>query len=523
MPIKKTPQQRLVPPPPPVTPSFLAMQPPIAGAGLMMTEQPAFMPAQGMQMPRLDFGRPQVNIPALPVDELSALNKPVDMTGLRDLRNKQVGILDNATQAANSPQPFMPDLVQQDPITGRLMAAQQADAFHQFMSDNIKQSLLNEMASGPSRFDQGFNTGQQIAANIVTPLIGLFGGGGTAAGANVATQELKAEVLRREQMQKQQKREQNQTLINLTQLYDGLDPNSAKNISSLISKQIEINQARNNQRRQLQQDVAKATADLADTEGKLIQGERSDRDRKMKTILDMDSHDMRAAELQAQLGNQNASDSKATYDILEKAAQNGADNKLKQEKQALDVKEFDLKQANSRNEVLAKLGNTIRQMTAAATTTSGGALKNPGYAQAIASNPALAKVFAQQMKAAGLEGLKPEDVFSAFSGESAPQAPESPDLFAGLGGAMNQAGAAVANVGKSIFGGAEPKQQTVEFAKVIKAPNAYLDLQPEQIQMVKSRDAAIVPLITQRLKSLGHNPTPKDVTEILNKLSGGRK
>ena len=431
-----------VPPPPPqIFPTVQVPQPAMFG--------------QGGMMPQYDLGRTPVQLPPFPQADLDSV-KSADLGPMKStLAQQQDVYAQRQKDEQDVAQQFMPNVLTTD-ASGNFQSTIPQSANDQFMSDQIKGQLMKELAGGNSamsRFQDGASVGQMIGANLLAPMLGVFSKApGAAMGANQATQQLQMLAQQAQQQQQQHKQQHNQNIINLSQAFQNMDPNSSKRIGDLIGKQVEINKAQWERQRQAQQATQAAQHDVQQSQAAIAQQENTQAERQTKVILEKLGYGEKQANLDLQNNNGRVQDTK---DLL--SIQKGVDTtnaQLQQQANQLNETAGQNRINNSNTEdasqekALKDLQSTVRLISNAATDTAGGAAKRPGYAQIMAQNPILAATFAKQLSAAGINNLHPEDVFNTLiQHEQQGQQQQGGDLLGGIpsavGGAIGKAGEAI--------------------------------------------------------------------------------
>ena len=221
----------LIPPPPPVVPQL--------SQGLA---PPSFMP---MQAPRYDS--PDPVLMATPPQQQTQTQQLKPMTlppefakTLLDSLSAQDAIVKKANSDVTNFQPM------------ELPNAPELSPFEQQLNEGLQQrmqDLITGKESVGQRFGRGFDVGQKLAANILVPLMGTFSGdAGSAMGLAEATRMLKQQSVENDRQRAAERSANNSSLLNLANLWQNLDPKSAKNLSTLASQRLRVAKENNDTR-----------------------------------------------------------------------------------------------------------------------------------------------------------------------------------------------------------------------------------------------------------------------------------
>lgn len=251
----------LIPPPPPME---MAMAP--GQSGMMLGGQNMPVVAQALAnpqgaMPTQPF-MPPVQLPDFPTADTSApILDPAEYQNLQDRAGEQKSMSDQALERYKQ-------LQQEDPE----VPSMHQSPFEQSMSHGLQEQITKLMAGsgkeGPlSRFGKGFEAGQQIAGNLIVPLMGAMSHtAGGAMGAAMASQQLRQSVSQQRAQRRAEEDAHNSMLAHLSSIYESMDPQSAKNLFALASAKMKANQAHKTELNQAFTDVLHASKDAQDAQ-----------------------------------------------------------------------------------------------------------------------------------------------------------------------------------------------------------------------------------------------------------------
>ena len=138
----------------------------------------------------------------------------------------------------------------------------------QAMQARLADAFSNK-SSAMDRFNAGRNFGQKLAGDIIVPLMGTFSrNAGTAAGAAEATQQIQEQIATNDAQERQDRAARNQTLANLSQVWENMSPSSTKNALALAHLRLENATKQAAEKRQAALDaLGGATASFNATKG----------------------------------------------------------------------------------------------------------------------------------------------------------------------------------------------------------------------------------------------------------------
>lgn len=405
---------------------------------------PAFAPQGNLQpqQPQAD-SRPFVpaNLPPMPAapQRSDYQASPDVMQSYKDLIETLRTQNNSALADANSTQGYLPDLLKAGD-NGGMVPTTPANPFEQKLGEATKAAIIQNLArkEGPgSRFHSGFTMGQQLAANVALPLLGLFGGGpGTAFGAMQTAQNLEAQVAQERSAQRAEKNARNQTLMSLANLYENISPESSKNVRDLLGHQIQIASANKALKTQRQNTAHQTTQALGTAQKELL-------------TLDANANkEFSGAQHQYQdlLNKRTGVDEGIQRDLFNAGTKNtelgNQEHRLKNEdlKIAQGDKRISAMEAKNSNsdaiaqdkvkmEALQQLERTFRLNKEAMDVTGAGGQKKYGtYGDFLKQNPAMRQIVAGQMKAAGITA-SPDEVMKAFLGDGEAPKPGGGNWF----------------------------------------------------------------------------------------------
>lgn len=214
-------QTGFVPPPPPVVPNMLA-QGLIAPQGYqsMMPQIDSPTPAPApMQAPATTPLQPMGMPPGFADALLGSMNGDADiLKSARDDYNNFQGMA-------------LPEAPERSPFENMV-----GEAMKQKMTD-----LITGKESPGQRFGRGYDAGQKIAGNILVPLMGMLSkDAGTAIGTAQATQQLKQQSMEADRQRAAERHANNSSLLQMAELWQNLDKDSAKNLLSLASQRLKV-------------------------------------------------------------------------------------------------------------------------------------------------------------------------------------------------------------------------------------------------------------------------------------------
>lgn len=489
----------LVPPPPPYTPSIYEE-----------AYQPSIIPTSGA---RQDFGYNMVNVPTVD-PQMSDYLKPDQgaLSGLQNAIGTQRSALSDAQDRLNNTM-FMsvPSEISTDRFT--------KETFLPSLQASIADHLTRRNSAG-SRFGRGFDIGQNIAANTLVPLVGLFGGAGNAIGAYEATRALRQNVAQNQMRRAQEESTLNQAMTNLASLYENISPQSAKNIDLLLRRQIDTSKLNSDMQQSAQKDILSLSKDIANSEDKLAQLQQTQKrdyaEARHKSIFDQ----LQAGQLQQSLNNFASQDANRQANTLLRGQE------LTQRNQQFDQQQT-LRQQEVREKALVNLERFLRLNATNAMAQSGSDYKFKGFADYFAKNPATRRIYQQYAEAAGLGDLNPDVVFKAFSTQEPGQEQDSGNLldaFLSMGAkAVDQGSKNIVDRGwKNILGFApgSSNAQKLDFENVAKSPFQYISVGKREQQLLKAGDLpSLASSVRTRLTQLlGTNPSSQQIADVLNQM-----
>lgn len=481
----------LIPPPPPMSPgvqlaSLLSPQavaisqlPSMAApGGFMQGPAQAQMQPQGMpqQAPQ---GMPQQQQPQMP----SMLNTaqlmrtmapdPAMVQGLQNTLGSQQTL---ANQAQDRLKDISKDFL---PVP-----TQHQTKFESFLQDNLQKQIMQAFTQKQSKgdkFSRGYDMGQRIASDLVIPLFGLHSHKlGAAAGANEAAQAIKGNLANSEQGRRQTEAARNNLMLNLAQAYESMDPNSSKNLSALLGKQIEAQNANRQKANDARKDAGDTLENVAKTQEKLA-GLNSPKDM-VNALLQQEGHGIQAAGLGlrkdefAQKQSNDAQNQTRANSELAVQQQNAktAEGNLNVAKNSLGLRQKELQQKidntsneDKRKDFTQQLASTkelerfvrLNAIDAMAPMAGGnGGAKYAGYADFLEKNPVQKRIFQKLADGAGMKGLDPDSVFKALRAQNEVEAnggkpwysPAVDLLTGGLNGLSGQSSASDSPAPKAI-------------------------------------------------------------------------
>ena len=494
--------QQLVPPPPAVPvqssyPDFL-QGPQIAQA---MTTQPP--PATMPQPMTLQFGAPTRPVSPETQQLLGQRAKQVD-AARQALTEMQGGVIPNVEAPKTTP--FEAQMEQ-------AMQARLADA-------------LSNKSSAMDRFNTGRNFGQKLAGDIIVPLMGTFSrNAGSAAGAAEATQQIQQQIATNDAQERQDRAARNQTLANLSQVWENMSPSSTKNALALAHLRLENATKQAAEKRQAALDaLAGATASFNATKGiaeeetkgysaenkaNIDAGKLADETTKTantgKANDQKDERGNRALDIKDKAVDANIQTQNDRTGIMGQNAntnEKNAETKRDQGQQKINIDKHAKEQAEAGKAVrtLSTLTNDI-----GAIDPKTGKLKHPTLLEDTLNNPAVLDEMDKQMGTPGaarkaLEGLKAQRD-AATTAAAQPQ--QGNDVFSQIG---------------SMIGGLMPGNRSAS------APTAKKDALPVlQKETPKEDNSTRIGSAIEALHAkLGHIPSAAEIKEELNKGKKGK-
>lgn len=493
----------LVPPPPPYIPQF-TMPMPQQGA---FQQQPPMTLAPPVQ-PKLD---PTGGVPLPQAPNTQAmLSGPseADLSTLRGYSNAQNRFAQmRMQQYGDNPNPF--------PTVGQMPQSDFDQVMQQRLQGQIMQSLDSQNSPG-DRFGKGFDAGQQLAASVVIPAIGSFGSGNDAIGTLAASQMMQDNLKGRQAQRSANKQALNNSLINLSSLYENVSPQSAKNIAALMKMNMERQKMNLDYQNKVGDDVMSALKGSGDATARLMEIQSKAGEQKATAAGHDFNNNLSVAKEQ---NSQNNSEFGQRKDML--GAQNDATKiGMAQDAAALEQQKFDESkrqfgekqglaqnqfQANSTNQLLTRLA---QPMALDAAVGNFGGKTHPGILQNYANNPALSQAFQSLGNAAGIQG-------SPLPAPTPAGAPQAPPASGGLMDWLMPPGQQQGQQG----------QPPVKIEQVVANPAQFIQFDQKQNQMLANASknpaqaaAVLAPAIRAQLAQRGMNPTESHIAQILNSL-----
>jgi hypothetical protein len=358
--------------------------------------------------------------------------------------------------------------------------------FEQGLQQSLQKQITDTLAQRQSfgdRFGRGFDQGQKVAANVLVPLVGLFGGAGGAAGALQATQSLNQNVRDSQQLRMSHEQALNSALVNLSSLYESLDPKSAKNAAALMKFNLERLKMVNDMRQQAFSNAQNAIGGFSNQLGKLSEIQRNAANDKATAQRGDFSNQLGAATLQANLGERSFNNRAK----LEELAQ--GDKRIKQSEDQLafeKLKDTRLAEQFKREQTLrekaaesAAANQYLTQyrlpMVMSLMTNTFGGPKVPGLQEAYNNDPGALAAINKLRGLAGIPGEAPKTFFPQQQAPAAP--PTQPGLMDWLRGSTPA-----------------PKPPA---EAIMKDPSKYIQINPEQVAAAKANPMVLLPLIRE--------------------------
>jgi len=231
------------PPPPPMAPSFAngpgAMPPQAMPPGMMQPQADNTPPAQQINLPG-QFQAPQQSPSAVPQQYFQNL-----LQSAQDQQTMAKSLEDHYQNFQPAP---LPEAPQQSPFEQHLDQAMQARMM----------KLLSGGESRGERFSKGWDVGQKIAANLIVPLMGMHGSAGNAIGTAQALGQLKQQAAEGERSRAAEASARNSTIMQMAQMWEGMSPQSSKNLLALASARLKADQTNRENQHQSLKDAIEA-------------------------------------------------------------------------------------------------------------------------------------------------------------------------------------------------------------------------------------------------------------------------
>lgn len=405
----------LVPPPPPVTP-LLAQVPQLAQS--LVTPQP-FSPSPVAATPTAPAS-PQM----LSLDQLMPYLQPnpADVQALQGTRDQLAAQAKAATDnVANLDSQFLP-------MPSRVANTQ----FEDFLQKTTQAQIMKELSGGNSamdRFDKGQQIGQRIAASLVIPLMGALGKApGTAAGANAAVQDINNQLSNQKAIDAQERAHRNNAVMNLSQLYEKLSPDSAANVTKLLSQQIETRKYNDALRKEAMANQEKALTNLASVQKDLMNSSNSAGQHLVNAALGLQGQGIQLAGQQQSERHfqQSEKDKDRNYQLQQQSADLQQSNFQQRQAELQYKKDHDLtedgrKAAAQQLTASTALEHSIRlNMQDALGTKADGSPKYAGYADYLKQNPAVGHITERLAAQAGIPKSEVSNMFDNIVKSGAP-------------------------------------------------------------------------------------------------------
>lgn len=446
--------QGLVPPPPPIPmPVFTPQEPQMDPA------------AAAPQAPQQAPGRPI--LPSLSRQDLaSVLNYKPDAS-LQEAVDQSRSRMNEAQTAYDS---------RANELTSAMANYQtaQQSPFEQYLQNALQQKLVNTLGAENTfgaRFNRGFDVGQKLAANIIGPAIGLLSKGGGAVGALQASTAMKADVAQSERSRAAESNALNQSLMNLSALYENLDPKSAKNAAANFKTQIELAKAKMEMQGKAADDLRQATQAFGTAAHNKNSSDVQAAQARAQTLLGLYGHDIsnantqeRQFEFDKELPIKQADEVRKNKALENDTASLGirkSELQLHQD-QAAEKNKTDASNANRADtkvqmdalDALRKIGESARTKMSAVGA-DGVTPRYRNYGEMLKQDKVLQASIQKYKKLAGLDGFSDEE---ALGMASQPQSNEEQgdgglDFLSPIGNAI---GGVARHAGQMIFGSQEP-------------------------------------------------------------------
>lgn len=405
--------------------------------------------------------------PQMPIGDLMRLVAP-NPADVQALQNTSQQMQDQSTAAqdrlSNINSEFMP------------IPQQHQSQFQNFITDNLQKQLTSELAKSqaPSRsdkFNRGWDMGQKLAANLVIPLMGLHAKGlGSAAGANAAMESLKGQVAQSEQNRKAQEHAHNNTVMNLAQMYEKMDPNSAANIADLLGRQVQAMNYNKTVKQEAQKNSMDALDKVAGVQEKLA-GINSTGNKETANVIQRNQEQnigvaglgLRGQEFQQKSGKdaEELGNQKSLLG-LKREELKVSQGSLAARQGEIQSKMADSKTDNERADLKLQLEATqqlerymrINATNAMAPGVGGAGKKFANYSEFLEKNPAEKQMFNTLAKAAGMKNVDPDKVFSALRAQNAVEA--QPDWWKQILQTVAPVAQEAGNMQKSLLGISPP-------------------------------------------------------------------
>lgn len=480
----------LIPPPPAVS---LAALPP--GMPNLMSPQmtemiPQYDTRAPLQFPGTGASLPQINLPEVPntAGLLSPGFSETEMSGINALRGSFGSELEAAKRRRDSA----------GDVGSGLSLNPEPDAFTTAVSDKLRQGILNTFAQGDSygdRFTRGFETGQSLAANILVPAFGAFGGAGNAAGMLQSTDMMNKQVATSKAQRAQERNQMNQSLLNLSSLYEKMDPKSTANVIARVKNQLELMKLQQQVGQQGTDDIVKLLGAQSNLEQDLLKTGGSRKQAYAKAVGEDFGNNMASAGLELQLKKEanDSMQSDRNY-MLAKENTGVQKDRLKLEgdsaawNQKFKDKQFQQDQDKMKLGAATSLLSTQRILSQLAGKSVIG--DYPNLMQDFASNPLAGKLL---NKIGGVAGV--ENAVGLFTPPTAAAAAKPADQWGDFMGGVGRALQQVSGQ-KPLNGAAIGKLQG-----------------PEKDQAL---DATIPQIRERLLQETGKVPTAEQILEVLN-------
>lgn len=454
-----TKQKRFVPPPPPTMP----MQMGSFNPGMMQQmggmfgggqQQGAPLPGPGMmapQAPQVDQGQ-SPGVPVVPVQEQQV---PFDvLQNMADNLRERQGDITNRKQALDTFQPTAaPQVPQLSPIEQQL---------NERMKSQMMELLSGKESAG-ERWDKGFARGQTIGSAVLGPLIGSMMHGVDGKTLASTGNDIQQQAQQQLAHTSAQNNARNQMLMQMSQLYENMDPRSAKNMMNLLKMQA-TNVAQDRIKKEaLTNDYYKSVKEYGDglkDLGQLTRGMDKDKvssllaglnyldkSKNTESLIKTREGQLKVSEGGLQLGKDKFEDKKKEQIIHNKRADAFLGNAQNQTKLGQDrftyTKQQDQTKATVRtglektkagSELVKFMDGVLKDSTAQ---NALGGLKNPDLIEKLKTNAPMKAQIQDMMKAAGRTESVEDFLNSMGPPPQAPAAGGAPGLNLGaLNGAL---------------------------------------------------------------------------------------
>lgn len=404
---RKKKELALVPPPPPYQPaipagSFAAPSPVQIGQALSAPVLPIsaapptpFIPGMSPALPQV----PQLSaIPINPQDLANYRSAVTDLGTQADAAKSRLADIGNQMVSVPTPEP---------------------SGFEQMMTQGLQervQKLLSDKDDALTRFNKGFDLGQKLASNIVVPLMGsLSHRAGSAMGYAAAGDRMRQISAEADARRIAERHANNAAISNLAQIYESLDPGSAKNLTALAGHRLRADELNRQAQAQAQKDALEAASKYEGAQKNLLDFQRTGTEKENKQALDLFNAGVnRAKAISEEQNRVGAAQDREKRLPLEERRVTAEEQRLKDEADRGVEAKIDRRTANQMKaqEQVALRMRQLRQDLDATNAT--GMKKYPNAQEYFKNNPAEIQALSMLMKEAGLSTSAEDMIKSEF-------------------------------------------------------------------------------------------------------------